>query len=72
MIENSGSLADIADNPARNFYGGRYNVEVLAEDRIYYRGGNSQNLLGQWFTTGAPNLLQKFASILRSSRSGLT
>ena len=59
MIENPEPLADIADNPAKNFYGGRYNVEVLTEDRIYYRGGNSQNPLGQWFTTEAPESVAK-------------
>ena len=51
MIENPGPLAEIQGNPAQNFYGGRYNVEVLTEDRIYYRGGNSDKALGQWFTT---------------------
>ena len=59
MIENPGPLVDIADNPAKNFYGGRYNVEVLTEDRIYYRGGNSKSPLGQWFTTEAPESVAK-------------
>ena len=34
MIENPDPLAEIQGNPAKNFYGGRYNVEVLTEDRI--------------------------------------
>lgn len=51
MIENPGPLAEMKNNPAQNYYGGRYNMEVLAEDRVYYRAGNSDNPLGQWFTT---------------------
>ena len=46
MIENPGPLAEIRNNPAQNFYGGRYNAEVLSEDKIYYRRGNSDNALG--------------------------
>ncbi|MDU7253597.1 MAG: hypothetical protein E6274_14905 [Clostridium sp.] len=59
MLENCGPLAEIRNNPAQNFYGGRYNAEVLAEDRIYYRGGNSDNALGQWFTTEPPESIAK-------------
>ncbi|MBY6935706.1 hypothetical protein FDB44_16040 [Clostridium botulinum] len=59
MIENPGPLADMQGNPASNFYGGRYNAEVLAEDRIYYRGGNSDNALGQWFATEPPESVAK-------------
>lgn len=59
MIENPGPLAEIQGNPAKNFYGGRYNVEVLTEDRIYYRGGNSDNALGQWFTAEPPESVVK-------------
>ena len=59
MIENPGPLAEIQGNPAKNFYGGRYNVEVLTEDRIYYRGGNSDKALGQWFTTESPESVAK-------------
>ena len=29
MIENPGPLAEMPNQPAKNFYGGRYNVEVL-------------------------------------------
>ena len=59
MIENPGPLAEMQGNPAGNFYGGRYNVEVLAEDRIYYRGGNSDKALGQWFTAEPPKSIVK-------------
>ena len=59
MIENPGPLAEMQGNPAGNFYGGRYNVEVLAEDRIYYRGGNSDKALGQWFTAEPPESIVK-------------
>lgn len=38
MIENPGPLAEIPNQPAKNFYGGRYNMEVLQEDRIMYNG----------------------------------
>jgi len=41
MIENPGPLAEIPNQPAKNFYGGRYNMEVLQEDRIMYRAGNA-------------------------------
>lgn len=59
MIENPGPLAEMPNKPAKNFYGGRYNAEVLSEDRIYYRGGNSDEALGQWFTTEAPESVAK-------------
>ena len=42
MIENPGPLAEMPNQPAKNFYGGRYNMEVLQEDRIMYRAGNAQ------------------------------
>ncbi|MDE7434349.1 MAG: LXG domain-containing protein [Lachnospiraceae bacterium] len=54
MIENPGPLAEMPNQPARNFYGGRYNMEVLQEDRIMYRAGNSQNPYGRWFTSEPP------------------
>ena len=38
VIENPGPLAEIPNQPAKNFYGGRYNMEVLQEDRIMYNG----------------------------------
>ena len=42
------------NQPAKNFYGGRYNMEVLQEDRIMYRAGNTQNPYGRWFTSEPP------------------
>ena len=54
MIENPGPLAEMSNQPAKNFYGGRYNMEVLQEDRIMYRAGNAQNPYGRWFTSEPP------------------
>lgn len=51
MIENPEPLAEMPNQPAKNFYGGRYNMEVLQEDRIMYRAGNAQNPYGRWFTS---------------------
>ena len=54
MIENPGPLAEMPNQPAKNFYGGRYNVEVLQEDKIMYRAGNANNPYGRWFTSEPP------------------
>ena len=54
MIENPGPLVEMPNQPAKNFYGGRYNMEVLQEDRIMYRAGNAQNPYGRWFTSEPP------------------
>ncbi|WP_139241839.1 hypothetical protein [Anaerosporobacter mobilis] len=54
MIENPGPLAEMPNQPAKNFYGGRYNMEVLQEGIIMYRAGNSQNPYGRWFTSEPP------------------
>lgn len=54
MIENPRPLAEMPNQPVKNFYGGRYNMEVLQEDRIMYRAGNAQNPYGRWFT-GEPS-----------------
>ena len=59
MIENPGPLVDVVDNPAKNFYGGRYNVNILKEDTIFYRAGQAGKPLGQWFTTEAPESVAK-------------
>ena len=43
------------NNPAQNFYGGRYNAETLTQDTIYYRAGDSGGRpLGQYYTTEPP------------------
>ena len=51
---NPGPLSEFSTTPNRNFYGGRYNKTVLSEDTIFYRAGNADNPLGQWFTREAP------------------
>ncbi len=51
MIENPVPLVKIDGQPASNFYAGKYNIEVLPEDRIYYRAGQDGKPLGQWFTS---------------------
>ncbi len=59
MIENPGPLAEMDDQPAKNFYGGRYNMEILQEDRIMYRAGDSQKEYGRWFTSEPPASVAK-------------
>ena len=54
MIENPGPLAELPNQPVKNFYGGRYNIEVLQEDRVMYRAGNTENPYGRWFTSEPP------------------
>ena len=48
-------LNDLRGQPNVNFYGGRYDVEVLKSPKILYRAGDQSNLLGQWFTESAPH-----------------
>lgn len=59
MVENPGPLAEMRGKPAKNFYGGRYNAEVLTEDRVLYRAGNSKEALGQWFSETPPESVIK-------------
>lgn len=54
MIEKPGPLADMDSQPAKNFYGGRYNKIELTEDTVLYRAGNADKPLGQWFTKEPP------------------
>lgn len=52
-----GPLANLPNNPASNFRSGRYDVDVLPADQVFYRGGKAgggKNALGQWFTTSPP------------------
>ncbi|MBC2055047.1 hypothetical protein HCJ57_00810 [Listeria booriae] len=65
---NPGPLAELRKQPNANFYGGRYNVKVLDEDTILYRGGQSggltvpgkeNNRFGQWFTATPPESVAK-------------
>ncbi|MED1601772.1 T7SS effector LXG polymorphic toxin [Alkalihalophilus marmarensis] len=54
-FDNPGPLANFRGQPNQNFYGGRYDVEVLSESKSFYRAGDSTNPLGQWFTETPPN-----------------
>ena len=55
MVEDPGPLAEMDNNPAQNFYGGRYNAETLTQDTVYYRAGDSGGRpLGQYYTTEPP------------------
>ncbi|EUJ27305.1 hypothetical protein [Listeria cornellensis] len=65
---NPGPLAMLDNKPNTNFYGGRYNVKVLKEDTVLYRGGKQggltvpgqeKNGLGEWFTTAPPDSVAK-------------
>lgn len=55
-LENPGPLASLPGRPAGNFYGGRYDSNVLHEDLVLYRAGEGTpgKELGQWFTRQAP------------------
>ena len=59
LVENPGPLAEIDGLPIKNFYGGRYNVEVLQEDRILFRAGNGSNPYGRWFASNPPESVAK-------------
>lgn len=52
---NPGPLNDLRGQPNVNFYGGRYDVEILKSPKILYRAGDQSNPLGQWFTESAPH-----------------
>jgi hypothetical protein len=54
-FDNPGPLANFRGQPNQNFYGGRYDVEVLSESKSFYRAGDSTNPLGQWFTETPPS-----------------
>ena len=55
MVENPGPLVDIDANAAGTFRSGKYNVNVLEENTVYYRAGDSKSPLGQYFTTEPPS-----------------
>jgi hypothetical protein len=40
--------------PYKNFYGGRYNMEVLTKPKTFYRAGDINSPLGQWLTETPP------------------
>ena len=52
-------MADFRGQPNKNFYGGRYNIEVLNEPKIFYRAGDINSPLGQWFTETLPSSVAK-------------
>ena len=57
-VINPGPLEKLGQNS--NFYGGRYNIEVLKVDKIFYRGGDSKGSpLGQYFTETPPESIIK-------------
>lgn len=55
-FENPGPLAELPGKPIDNFFGGRYNANVLEEPVILFRGGEgvAGKELGQWFSREAP------------------
>ncbi|WP_159457878.1 hypothetical protein [Listeria sp. ILCC806] len=53
--DNPGPLNEVRGQPNKNFYGGRYDMEVLKEPKVYYRGGDSTSPLGKWFTETPPS-----------------
>ena len=55
MVENPGPLVDVDANAAGTFRSGKYNVNVLEENTVYYRAGDSKSPLGQYFTTEPPS-----------------
>lgn len=54
MVEDPGPLVDINKNAAATFESGKYNVEVLKEPKVVYRGGEAGTPLGQYFTSEPP------------------
>jgi hypothetical protein len=58
-VENPGPLISIKNNPASNFFSGKYNEIILTSDIILYRGGKIGEKLGQWFTRAEPESIAK-------------
>lgn len=55
MVENPGPLVDVDANAAATFRSGKYNIDVLDKNTVYYRAGDStKSPLGQYFTTDPP------------------
>lgn len=55
MVENPGPLVDVDANAASTFRSGKYNVNVLEDNTVFYRAGDSKSPLGQYFTTKPPS-----------------
>ena len=59
MIENSGPLLEINETAAKSFASGKYNVKILEEDTVFFRAGNSDSPLGQYYTRDIPESVIK-------------
>ena len=54
MIENPGPLPEINETAANSFASGKYNVKILEEDTVFFRAGNSDRPLGEYYTRDIP------------------
>ena len=59
MIENPGPLPEINETAANSFASGKYNVKILEEDTVFFRAGNSDNPVGQYYTRDIPESVIK-------------
>ena len=59
MIENPGPLPEINETAANSFASGKYNVKILEEDTVFFRAGNSDSPLGQYYTRHIPESVIK-------------
>ena len=59
MIENPGPLPEINETAAKSFASGKYNVKILEEDTVFFRAGNSDSPLGQYYTRDIPESVIK-------------
>ena len=59
MIENPGPLLEINETAAKSFASGKYNVKILEEDTVFFRAGNSDSPLGQYYTRDIPESVIK-------------
>ena len=59
MIENPGPLPEINETAAKSFARGKYNVKILEEDTVFFRAGNSDSPLGQYYTRDIPESVIK-------------
>ena len=59
MIENPGPLPEINETAANSFASGKYNVKILEEDTVFFRAGNSDSPLGQYYTRDIPESVIK-------------
>jgi len=59
MIENPGPLPEINETAANSFASGKYNVKILEEDTVFFRAGNSERPLGEYYTRDIPESVIK-------------